>query len=180
MFFAMRFFKTTVCVFVIFLVVFTGIAFFHDDGTPDSLSDTQKQYVLNALDEYLVRMDEVIDAMEQFTMHPDQDDEKLAKLLVAMDNHRPMWTELVSNPVFFVAFDELTPVTKKLNEQGSQLGVAADKMAKKLDRRLTAGEATKEKYKQLETAFRSFPEINQTICDPSDCTLCKCKKWMSW
>ena len=154
--------------------VFLVCVFFHDNGVPKSITESEKQHVLDVVAEAELHQEAIIRGMEEFVLYPDEESRISCEIIAAFEELRPCIEEASVNPVFFVGFEECIPVAERFKELNERSLVAGDDMATELARRVEAGDWDREVYKELQIAFESCVCQEAACCTPADCGWCRC------
>ena len=160
------------------ICIFGVTIWFHDDGLPDSLSETDQTYVLQQSQLVENRVRDVVDGMRRFVAEPDRESEMADRLVDAVDLWVEITAEIIEDPRFFTEFDSIRngKQQERFAEVAEELNSAAEKMVEELWARRERGEYDQEAYDRLVVAFEktspNWTELPDSVCDKRKCIWC--------
>lgn len=159
------------------LLAFGVMVLIHDSGIPESLSESDQQYVLQKSEELVDKLEEVVDLMRQFNSQPNRESELATVLTKKVDQWYRLGTEVNCDGRFFTPTHNpsLEAINKRLLIINEQFSKATDEMALEVIARRESGEHDQEAYDLLCAAFSQDFSTESAVCDRKNCFWCVCQ-----
>ncbi len=162
------------------ITVAVACIMFHDNGVPDSISETEKVYVIETWAKADRQMDDIIEKFREFNECPQSESEICRDLTKALHGWHDTMDLMVNEPTFWVRIPEYNELqSHMMHKIESELGQATSDFVDEAGRRKSEGMYDAEAYELLRKALgRKSKFETSELCDPTECICCRCKRFL--
>lgn len=135
------------------ILILWGLAWCHDDGIPNALTEADKAYVLETNCCLEQRMAQSIEEMQRFIDEPEHESELYRSLAATVDSWYEVGNVVHNDGRFFVHVDEFSAQENRIHQLGDDVEHVGLAMGEEVKRRIATGDFDKDGYGILRRAF---------------------------
>ena len=167
------------------MLIFAACVFLHDDGHPDSISDSEKAYVLTMCEQSDQQIVLVINRMEQFITDPENPIERADALTEALTDWFSISDEIVQAPEFYYDVKlqdqsdfaiQYRSINERILSREDALHEASDLLAQDIIDRSDSIDLDHESFSKLRAVLgRTLEPPASGPCDHRTCFWCRAR-----